>query len=148
MNSKDVWLHCTEETLVDIHELDGALRAENLGLYGDPNRSTFGLIVREAGSSDSVPGRLVGGAKGIVHWKWFYLSHLWVHTSRRGHGLGGQILTRLLEDAREQNWSGIYVDTFSSDAVRFYQKAGFDIVGKIPKFINGFDRTYLKISLL
>ncbi|MBX9768466.1 MAG: GNAT family N-acetyltransferase [Bdellovibrionales bacterium] len=145
MNSMDVWVKSTDEASTDLKALDLALRAENQGLYGDPERSVFGLVVRAAPGA-SGPS-LLGGAKGIIHWKWFYLTHLWVDFSRRGQGLGGEIVQRLISEARLQGLAGIYVDTFSGDAVRFYQRAGFEVVGQIPQFINGFDRTYLKISL-
>jgi ribosomal protein S18 acetylase RimI-like enzyme len=145
MKSMDVWVKCTDEQASDLRELDVALRNDNVARYGDPGRSTFGLVVRapegEAG------GNIVGGAKGIIHWKWFYLSHLWVHSSRRGQGLGSEVLSRLLAEAKSLKLVGIYVDTFSNDAVRFYERAGFEVVGSIPQFIKGFDRTYLKISL-
>lgn len=145
MNSMDVWVKLTDEAAPELKELDAALKLENQGPYGDPQRSAFGLVVRAA--TGATGPQLLGGAKGIVHWKWFYLTHLWVHASRRGQGLGAEILSRLTQEARSQKLVGIYVDTFSPDAVRFYQRGGFEVVGRIPKFTNGFDRTYLKLSL-
>lgn len=139
----DVWLTTNDEGSADLQALNEALREDNRALYGDPKRAVFGVCVR----SGADPGELLGGAKGIVHWNWFYLTHLWVREDCRGRGLGQEILNRLVAEGKMKKFSGIYVDTFSQDAVRFYERAGFEVVGAIPRFVNGFDRTYLKINL-
>ena len=139
----DLWLKTSDENSADLRALDEALREDNRMLYGDPKRSVFGVFVR----SGSEKGELLGGAKGILHWNWFYLTHLWVREDRRSQGLGREILNRLITEGRVKKFSGIYVDTFSQDAVRFYKRAGFQVIGAIPRFVNGFDRTYLKFNL-
>lgn len=60
------------------------------------------------------------------HW---YLAIMVVHPASQGKGLGSQLLQPILQRASDEGLP-CYVSTFTEQAVRFYQKNGFEIVRK------------------
>jgi ribosomal protein S18 acetylase RimI-like enzyme len=59
------------------------------------------------------------------------MKRLYVRPAYRGTGLGRQLLTRLLDEARGAGYAEVYCDTLESmdDAQRMYRRAGFENVG-------------------
>lgn len=60
------------------------------------------------------------------HW---YLAIMVVHPASQGKGLGSQLLQPILQRASDEGLP-CYLSTFTEQAVRFYQKNGFEIVRK------------------
>jgi GNAT superfamily N-acetyltransferase len=94
-------------------------------------------------SARTSEGALVGGLVGLTHWRWAYIRQLWVTPAQRGLGVGTQLIRAVIDEAVSRGCHGIYVDTFSTRAVRFYQTNGFEIVGAIPDFPPGHQRVFL-----
>jgi len=61
----------------------------------------------------------------------------------RGHGVGGRILRALIETLRQSGGTILRVETSSQESYRgtmkFYEKEGFAVVGRIPSFYKSDD---------
>ncbi len=116
----------------------GAEVAERFGPRGD---KLFSLTLRDANDA------LAAGANGVAHWRWLYVRHLWVAASWRGRGLGRDLLKEVERRAACWGCVGVYLDTFSPEAVAFYRRCGFTPCGAIEDFPPGERRTFLQKRL-
>jgi GNAT superfamily N-acetyltransferase len=69
-------------------------------------------------SARTPEGTLVGGIVGLTHWRWAYIRQLWVTEASRGQGVGTDLIRAAVGEAIGRGCHGIYVDTFSPQAVR------------------------------
>jgi len=90
---------------------------------------------------------VVGGVIGATHWDWFYLNLMWIKAEHRGLSYGRQLLMLAEEKARERGARHAYLDTFSFQALGFYEKFGYEVFGELKEFPPGHQRYYLKKEL-
>jgi len=90
---------------------------------------------------------VTGGLIGETHWGWFYISLLFVKEELRGHGFGGRILSLAEVEARKRGAKNAYLDTFSFQALDFYQQRGYRVFGELTDFPPGHQRYYLTKQL-
>lgn len=67
---------------------------------------------------------------GIFGYTWggcCYVSHLWVHESERGHGLGTALLAAAEGHARMKRCSVVLLATHSFQAPAFYERMGYKL---------------------
>jgi GNAT superfamily N-acetyltransferase len=88
-----------------------------------------------------------GGIRGYSHWNWLYISHLWVQAEYRTGGLGAQLLLHAEHEAKSRKLTGVYVDTFSDKARKFYVIHGYVELGRINDFPPGNTRYFLSKTL-
>ncbi|WP_236140497.1 GNAT family N-acetyltransferase [Nostoc sp. CMAA1605] len=98
----------------------------------------LGVFMRDA------QGEIVGGLVGKTHWGWLFVSHLWVAESLRGQGYGKQLLLKAEQAAKQRSCSHAYLDTFSFQALGFYQSLGYQIFGVLPDYPPGHERYFLQ----
>jgi ribosomal protein S18 acetylase RimI-like enzyme len=72
---------------------------------------------------------------------------MWLPEVLRDHGYGEQLLQQLEDEARKQGATHAFLDTFSFQALGFYQKYGYQVFGELPAFPAGHTRYYLKKEL-
>jgi len=87
---------------------------------------------------------VVGGLWGELFWGWLKVELLWVGEALRGQGLGREILRRAESEALQQNIQYAYLDTFSFQALEFYQKEGYELFGQLADFPLGHTRYFLQ----
>jgi ribosomal protein S18 acetylase RimI-like enzyme len=92
-------------------------------------------------------GEIVGGLVGKIHWGWLFVSYLWVDETLRGQGYGTQLLVKAEQAAKERGCSYAYLDTFSFQALGFYQSLGYEIFGVLDNFPPGHQRYFLQKNL-
>ncbi|MCI4678225.1 GNAT family N-acetyltransferase [Rhodoblastus acidophilus] len=109
--------------------------------FGPRDESSFALAARDAA------GCRIGGIKGVIHWRWLYVAQFFVASSWRGRGLGRALLRQAEALAREKDCVGLYLDTFSPRAEKFYLAQGFTVAGRIENFPPGAARIFLFKSL-
>ncbi len=73
----------------------------------------------------------LGGLTGYLGRDWLYVELLAVADGARGRGIGEGLMTRAAEVARAHGLTGIWVDTYSFQAPGFYQRLGFQEIGRI-----------------
>ena len=113
-----------------------ALAAEMAARFGTRDEAAFS-VVAYAGEA------VAGGASGASHWGWCYVRQVWVGEGWRRRGLGRRLLAEVEGLARGRGCVGVYVDTFDAAAVRFYERAGFVVCGRMEGFPPGFARVFL-----
>jgi len=87
--------------------------------------------------------KVAGGLNGATHWGWCYIRHFWVRQEWRRRGLGARLLAEAEGVAQARGCVGLYVDTFDAGASAFYERAGFEIFGRIDGFPPGHARRFL-----
>jgi ribosomal protein S18 acetylase RimI-like enzyme len=90
---------------------------------------------------------IVGGVIAQIYWDWLYVDLMWVKEELRGHGYGHRLLTQLEEEARQRGARYAFLDTFSFQAPKFYEKHGYQVFGELNNFPAGHQRYYLTKQL-
>ncbi|RYV02264.1 N-acetyltransferase [Shewanella sp. OPT22] len=88
-------------------------------------------------------GKIVAGVSGRTIYKQFLVEVLWADESHRGKGYGREVMEQAEVEAKKRGCITAQVDTLSIQAPAFYQKLGFEIVGKIPGVTEDHDRYFL-----
>lgn len=93
-------------------------------------------------------GELMAGIQGFTHWGWMFIAHLWVSESARGTGVGKELMERAEKLALERECKKIWLDTFSFQALGFYESLGFRKFGELEDYPVGHMRHFLMKSLV
>lgn len=79
----------------------------------------------------------IGGITGDAYWGWLHIEWFFVVKEERGSGLGTQLFRQLEEWGRAAGVQRIRVETFSFQALPFYERQGFVEVGRIDDYPPG-----------
>jgi len=114
-----------------------------LGAYNRQfiHRESWGpLSVYHRDAEGVLRGGLIASRKG----NWLCIDFLWVDEMLRGSGLGRALLEAAERGAIERGCRFALVDTFSFQALPFYEKQGYQQQMSLPDFPqNGMQRHYL-----
>lgn len=86
--------------------------------------------------------RIVGGFVGNRYWNWFDLRYVWVATDWQGQGWDNRLMTTLIDHIKTTDDLGIITDSIHPEALPFYQRHGFRVIGTIDDRPPG-QRSYL-----
>lgn len=114
-------------------ELLGTLREFNLeraGLTG-PEASDFHLVARDA------IGSLAGGLIGATYWDSLKIDLLVVQPAFRGQGVGSDLVERAERLAKERSCVRAHTTTYGFQALGFYRRHGYAIVGSLEDYPRG-----------
>jgi GNAT superfamily N-acetyltransferase len=89
-------------------------------------------------------GEIVGAAMGATHFRWLFVRFLWVAETERGSRLGSRLLNAAEQEARARRCEHAHLDTFSFQALPFYQKHGYTIFGQLEDYPVGHTRYFLQ----
>ena len=87
--------------------------------------------------------KILGGILGYIDWNCLQIEILWVDDQLRGQGQGKKLIEIAEKVALEKGCNLMKLDTFSFQAADFYQKLGFQVLGVLENFPEGFDHYYL-----
>ena len=87
---------------------------------------------------------IVAGLFAFTHWNWLEIRHLWVAEALRHHGLGRQLVLAAEREARIRGCDHAHVDTFSFQAVPFYERLGYSVFGRLEDYPAGHTMVYLQ----
>jgi GNAT superfamily N-acetyltransferase len=118
-----------------------SLAAEIAAGFGPKDEAPLSIVAHDG---DTV----AGGLNGSMHWGWCYIRHLWVEAAWRRRGLGRRLVDEAEVWARARGCVGLYVDTFDAGAAMFYERAGYDVFGRIEGFPPGHARYFLQKKLV
>ena len=103
-----------------------------------------GVVTSGEGSvGRDAAGTVQSGLRYIAALEWLFVNWLWVAAPYRRTGEGSRLLLAAETDAREAGCRGVYLDTFSFQAPKFYEKLGFREFGRIADFPEGHSRIWL-----
>lgn len=89
-------------------------------------------------------GEVVGGLFAYTNWDWLCIAQLWVAESVRGRGVGKQLIGLAEAEARRHGCRHAHVDTFSFQALPFYERLGYRVFGRIENYPAGHARYFLE----
>ncbi|MDQ2764273.1 MAG: GNAT family N-acetyltransferase [Pseudomonadota bacterium] len=93
-------------------------------------------------------GAVIGGLWAVSAFHWLHLEMLFVPEVMRGQGVGSALLASAESEARGRGCLGIYVDTLSFQATRFYEKMGFSMFGVLEDCPPGHRRLFFQKRLV
>jgi ribosomal protein S18 acetylase RimI-like enzyme len=96
------------------------------------------ILIKDSGSE------VFGGLIGEIHWGWLFVSHLWVAEALRGEGYGTQLMLKAEGEAKQRGCGHVYLDTFSFQALGFYESLGYQIFGTLEDYPPGHQRYFLQ----
>jgi GNAT superfamily N-acetyltransferase len=82
------------------------------------------------------------GIRFVLAFEWLFVNWLWVAEPYRKHGVGSQLMTGAEEFARAQGCRGAYLDTFTFQAPKFYERLGYREFGRLNDFPPGHSRIW------
>lgn len=128
----------TEITEQEQEELLDGLRAYNAPFITSRDWGALGIFCRDA------EGKMTGGLIGSRKGEWLCISYLWVSEAVRGADLGSELMRTAENEALKLGCLQAMVDTFSFQALPFYQKQGYNLKMTLDDFPEkGIQRHYL-----
>ena len=115
----------------DIRFLEERLYEFNVQATGISDGRFLSAFMRAA------DGSLIGGAFG---WTWggtCYVRYLFVSENLRRKGLGTTLMRAVENEANSRGCQQIVLETHDFQAPDFYQKLGFEVVGRVPDYPRG-----------
>lgn len=92
-------------------------------------------------------GEVVGGLGGTTWGGTMEVKQLWVHESRRGSGLGSELLRAAEAEARTRGCTQAILNTFDFQAPAFYARHGYVHVATVDGYPRGHRSFTLRKSL-
>jgi GNAT superfamily N-acetyltransferase len=124
---------------------DQAIIRERLYAYNDAQvdgtEARIGVLLKDDA------GQTVGGLTAHCYYGWMFIELLFVPDAMRGEDLGTQLMNEAERIARERGVRGIWLDSFSFQAPRFYEKLGYTTFGELPDYPVGHSRYFLSKRL-
>jgi ribosomal protein S18 acetylase RimI-like enzyme len=87
-------------------------------------------------------GGVIGGAYGNTHYGWLYLDSMWVDSEVRGRGWGRRLMAQFEAEAVARGCHGACVDTYGFQAPGFYERIGYQELGRLEDFPPGSARHF------
>lgn len=93
-------------------------------------------------------GTLVGGLLGAFYLGWLQIHSVWLADDLRGRGIGSNLMAVAEKEAVRRGCERVFLETFSFQALPFYEKCGYTIFSRLPDFPLGGARYSLTKNLL
>lgn len=87
-------------------------------------------------------GALTGTLIGSINIRWLHIGMLAIRPTERRSGVGGALLAKAEELARERDCVGIWLDTFDFQAPDYYPRFGYVEYGRIADMPPGHTRLF------
>jgi ribosomal protein S18 acetylase RimI-like enzyme len=85
----------------------------------------------------------VGGLTGQILFTSLHIKFLWLSESIRGNGIGSELIKRIEKEVVNCCAANIYLDTFTFQAPKFYERLGYIEVGRYTDFpLRGVDKVF------
>lgn len=79
----------------------------------------------------------IGGITAEVYWGWVEINKFWFSQEFRGKGIGGQLLVKAEETAKQMGATKALLTTYDFQARSFYEARGYQVVGEIKDYPPG-----------
>lgn len=117
--------------------LVAGVRAYNSEFMGPEVSKPLSVVARDQNQD------ILGGVSGRTIYGQFLIEVLWVDEQQRGCGLGVKLMQAAENVAQQRGCVAAQVDTLSFQAPKFYQKLGFEVVGKVEGVANSPGRFFM-----
>ncbi|MER7842573.1 GNAT family N-acetyltransferase [Kitasatospora sp. NPDC096077] len=126
----------------DLALVSDGLDGFNVERSGIDDRRPLAVLVREPGT-----GRVLGGLTGRTSLGLFFVDLFFLPPELRGSGLGGEVLRRAEQEARDRGCRSAVLYTISFQAPGFYLKHGWTVLGEVRCDPPGTSRVFLTKNL-
>ena len=92
-------------------------------------------------------GAVVGGLVGATYLGWLQVHAVWLPDALRGYHYGSEIMAVAEREALRRGCPRVFLETFSFQALPFYEKCGYTIFSRLPDFPAGGARYALTKNL-
>lgn len=92
-------------------------------------------------------GTVKGGLEGHTYFGWLFVENLAVDESIRKSGWGSKLMEAAHAEARNRGCHHSWLDTFSFQALPFYEKLGYTVFGSLNDFPKSHTRYFLQKEL-
>lgn len=127
------------------NEQDDAFIASQLRAYNAPftvrDFKLLRVFARDAN------GSIIGGLLADTYWQYLEVHKLWVSEAHRNAGHASRLMNAAEDEARLRGCKHAFLDTFSFQALGFYQKLGYREFGRLEAFSGKHERYYLHKTL-
>lgn len=96
---------------------------------GDTNEQGENSSMRLAATKSE--DQIIGGLVASTAYGWLLVKILWVDSRWRGSGIGSSLMRHAEGVAVARGCHGVWLDTSSSDAYKFYLSLGFEVFGEL-----------------
>lgn len=124
------------------NRIDQGLRSFNREAVGYRDWLDLALSIQDE------EGQVLGGLIGATIWDMLMIESLWLHEDLRGKGYGHALLARAEEIALVRGCTRAMLETYSWQALPFYEAHGYRVYGQLDDFPVGHSRYCLHRSLL
>ena len=90
---------------------------------------------------------MIGGLLGRTAFRWLFVELIFVPESLRGKGVGQDLLRKAEAEAKRRSCGGVWLETLSAAAYRFYARNGYRTFGQLPDYPPGNTRYFLSKNL-
>jgi GNAT superfamily N-acetyltransferase len=87
------------------------------------------------------------GIRFVLAFEWLFVNWLWVADPYRKNGVGSQLMAGAEAAARAQGCRGAYLDIFTFQAPKFYERLGYREFGRLNDFPSGHARIWFSKAL-
>jgi len=125
----------------DVRDLYNLIVGYNTEQVGDHWTGRLNIFARDQRD------QLVGGIYGFTDRGWLRIEVLVVRDGWRGHGLGTRLLATAESEARGRGCHDVWLDTFSFQALPFYEQHGYIVFGTLENYPAGNTRYFVRKAL-
>lgn len=125
----------------DIATLNRWIVDYNLAQVGDHWKGRLTVLARDHHA------QLVGGLSGFTDRGWLRIELLGVQEQYRRAGIGTRLLQAAHDEAARRGCHAAWLDTFSFQALPFYQQHGYTIFGALEQYPDTHTRYFLRKAL-
>ena len=120
----------------DIDEIHNMLKLYNLSNREKAENIPLGVYYEDKN------GNKLAGLTGKTFGNWLCIPYLFVAENLRKQGIGSKIVMSAENEAKKRGCKYVFVDTFSFQAPKFYEKLGYKCVFSLPEFPYTEERHY------
>jgi GNAT superfamily N-acetyltransferase len=136
-------IHLVAEPVLDDRvSFEKILNVYNLEKAGPGHYGTILLLRKDDNST------IVGGLSGVTFRGWLHVDKLAIAEGLRRQGYGGRLLKEAEDEALRRGCHSVYLDTFSFQALPFYQKKGYYLFGELDKMSGDHKLFFLRRGLM
>jgi GNAT superfamily N-acetyltransferase len=94
-------------------------------------------------SVEDEDGQIIGGIAALTYWGWLVIKLLVLDDEFRGNGIGQQLIEWTHAEARRRGCTRSQTTTYDFQALTFYQRYGYRIVGELTDYPDGYSYYWL-----
>lgn len=88
--------------------------------------------------------KLIGGAIGFIEYNWYFLDLLYIDEEYRGRDIATELLGKIEKFSKNENLTGVRMETWNFQAKGFYEKNGYTVFAEIEDCPPGTIDYFLK----